>query len=167
MRAIGITGHSGVGKTTLLIKLIPLFKAQGLRVATIKHAHHSFDLDLPGKDSYEQRKAGAGEVIISSSRRVAQIRELREGEGEPDISTLLERLSANDLVLVEGYKASALPKLEVWRTAVEAPPLARDNPYIFALASDSEPPAVSCPVLPLDDTEALAQALLAHAEFLR
>ena len=79
-------------------------------MATIKHAHHSFDLDLPGKDSYEQRKAGAGEVIISSSRRVAQIRELREGEGEPDISTLLERLSANDLVLVEGYKASALAK---------------------------------------------------------
>ena len=162
MRAIGITGHSGAGKTTLLVKLIPIFTEQGLRVATIKHAHRGFDIDLPGKDSYEHRKAGATETIISSAQRTAQIREHPE-EAEPSLAILLRQLDDHDLALVEGYKSTPLPKLEVWRSAVSAPPLAQDNRYIFAVASDSKPPAVLCPVLPLNDTEALVQALLEQA----
>ena len=163
MRAVGITGHSGAGKTTLLVRLIPLFTARGLRVATIKHAHSGFDLDIPGKDSYEHRKAGASAVVISSAKRTAQIREHTEGESEPTLATLLRQLGDNDLVLVEGYKASPLPKLEIWRTTVKSPPLAQSNPYIFAIASDSAPPAVPCPTLPLDDLNGLAEALLEQA----
>src|SRR3546814_9186396 len=114
MKVLGITGWSGSGKTTLLADLIPLLVAQGLRVSTIKHAHHDFDVDQPGKDSYRHRAAGASEVLISSARRFALMRELR-GEPEPGLAELLARLTPVDLVLVEGFKREAHPKIEVSR----------------------------------------------------
>ncbi|WP_375458179.1 molybdopterin-guanine dinucleotide biosynthesis protein B [uncultured Enterovirga sp.] len=162
MRVIGLAGWSGAGKTTLLARLIPALVARGLRVATVKHAHHAFDLDQPGKDSHLHRVAGASEVIVSSETRWAQIHENR-GEAEASLAALLGRLSPCDLVLVEGYKRERHPKLEVFRAANGRAPLHPDDPEIVAIASDTPFPQARIPVVPLDDVAAVTQVVLAGA----
>ncbi|MBY0296434.1 MAG: molybdopterin-guanine dinucleotide biosynthesis protein B [Methylobacterium sp.] len=166
MRVIGLAGWSGAGKTTLLGRLIPALTGQGLRVATLKHAHHAFEVDQPGKDSYRHREAGASEVIVSSSRRWVQIHEVGEG-AEATLPELLARLTPCDLVLVEGFKREAHPKLEVFRAANGRPPLHPEDPRIVAVASDRPFPEARVPVLPLDDVAAIAAAVRARAEPLR
>jgi molybdopterin-guanine dinucleotide biosynthesis protein B len=162
MRVIGIAGWSGAGKTTLLAKLIPRLTARGLRVSTVKHAHHAFDVDQPGKDSHTHRMAGATEVLVSSANRWALVHELR-GSSEPTLPTLLGKLAPADLVIVEGFKHGAHPKLEVYRAAVGKPPLHPDDPHIVAVASDAPVPEARVPVVGLDDVEAVADLMLARA----
>src|SRR6186713_592711 len=145
MRIIGLAGWSGSGKTTLLAHVIPRLVARGLKVSTLKHAHHAFDIDQPGKDSHTHRTAGATEVLISSANRFALMHELR-GAPELSLGALLAKLSAVDLVLVEGFKREAHPKLEVYRASVGKPLLAPDDPNIVAIASDG-PVAVRVPVV--------------------
>ncbi|AWB24131.1 molybdopterin-guanine dinucleotide biosynthesis protein B [Methylobacterium currus] len=161
MRVIGLAGWSGAGKTTLLVRLIPAFRARGLRVATVKHAHHAFEVDQPGKDSFRHREAGATEVIVSSSRRNVQIREVEE---EARLSALLRRLGPCDLVVIEGFKREAHPKLEVYRHANGRPPLHPDDSRIVAVASDHPFPEAGRPVVPLDAVEAVADIVLARSE---
>jgi molybdopterin-guanine dinucleotide biosynthesis adapter protein len=161
MKVIGIAGWSGAGKTTLLTRVIPLLAARGLRVSTIKHAHHGFDVDQPGKDSHTHRMAGATEVLVSSANRFALMHELR-GAPELTLSALLEKLSPVDLVLVEGFKREAHPKLEVYRAAVGKPLLASDDPNVVGIASDAHVVA-RVPVVSLDDVEAVADMLVAKA----
>ena len=160
-RVIGFAGWSGAGKTTLLAALIPLLVGRGLRVSSLKHAHHAFDVDTPGKDSYVHRQAGATEVMVASAARWALMHELR-GDAEPELPALLARMSAVDLVLVEGFKRAGHPKIEVYRAAVGKPLLHPGDPGIVALAAD---PVFSAPVpcVALDDTAAVAALVLAHA----
>ena len=146
MRIIGLAGWSGSGKTTLITKLIPRLLARGVRVSTLKHAHHGFDLDQPGKDSFMHRAAGATEVIISSAKRWAILHELREEEPEWDLAALVAKMSPVDLVLVEGFKRDAFPKLEIHRIANGKPLLYPQDPHIVAVASDSALPDVPLPV---------------------
>jgi molybdopterin-guanine dinucleotide biosynthesis adapter protein len=162
MRIIGLAGWSGSGKTTLITKLLPRLIARGCRVSTLKHAHHGFDLDQPGKDSFMHRVAGATEVVISSAKRFAILHELRE-EPEWDLPDLLDKLSPVDLVLVEGYKREKFPKLEVYRAAIGKPLLHPDDDWIVAVAADGALPQASVPVIPLDDIEKIADVLLAEA----
>jgi molybdopterin-guanine dinucleotide biosynthesis protein B len=162
MRIIGLAGWSGSGKTTLITKAVPCLIARGLRVSTLKHAHHGFDLDQPGKDSFVHRAAGATEVVISSAKRFAILHELR-GEPEWDLPDLLKKLSPVDLVLVEGYKRDAFPKLEVHRAANGKPLLHPDDPHIVAIASDQALPQARVPVVGLDDIEGICDLLLHHA----
>jgi molybdopterin-guanine dinucleotide biosynthesis protein B len=162
MRIIGLAGWSGSGKTTLLTKVIPRIVARGLKLSTIKHAHHSFDLDQPGKDSHTHRMAGATEVLVGSGNRWAIVHELR-GEAEPTLAMLLEKASPVDLVLVEGYKGGSHPKLEVYRAAVGKPLLHPDDPAIVAIASDEPLPSARVPVVDLDDVERIVDILLRHA----
>ena len=162
MKVIGIAGWSGAGKTTLLVRVIPHLTERGLRVSTIKHAHHAFDIDQPGKDSHTHRMAGATEVLVSSATRFALMHELR-GEAEWTLRTLLGKLSPVDLVLVEGFKRETHPKLEVFRASLGKPPLHPDDPNIVAIASDG-PVAARVPVVSLDDIEAVADILAAKAE---
>lgn len=161
MKIFGLAGWSGSGKTTLLRHLIPELRRRGLTVSTVKHAHHRFDLDQPGKDSHTHREAGATEVLIASAARWALMHELR-GADEPPLEDLLARMSPVDLVLVEGFKRAALPKLEVHRPAVGKPLLAPDDPWIVAVASDVVDLPVARPVLPLDDAAAVADFVLNH-----
>jgi len=161
MKVIGIAGWSGSGKTTLLTRVIPCLRARGLSVSTIKHAHHAFDIDQPGKDSHTHRQSGATEVLISSANRFALMHELR-GEPEWTLRDLLAKLSAVDLVLIEGFKRDAHPKLEVYRAAVGKPPLHPDDPHIVAVATDGELTA-PVPVVSLNDAEAVADILVAQA----
>ncbi len=161
-RVIGIAGWSGAGKTTLLAKLIPRLVARGIRVSTVKHAHHGFDVDRPGKDSHTHRLAGATEVLVSSSGRWALMHELR-GAAEPTLHELLARLEPVDLVLVEGFKHGAHPKLEVYRATVGKPMLHTADPHVVAVASDVELPAARVPVCPLDDLDAIADVVIARA----
>jgi molybdopterin-guanine dinucleotide biosynthesis adapter protein len=162
-RVLGIAGWSGSGKTALLIRLIPLLVARGLRVATVKHAHHEFDVDTPGKDSFEHRKAGASEVIICSSRRWVQMHE-HGIDTEPTLGELLQQASPCDLVLVEGYKHERHPKLEVYRTAVGKPLLFPDDPHVIAIATDAPLTGVHPPVVDLNDTAAVAACVMAGAQ---
>jgi molybdopterin-guanine dinucleotide biosynthesis adapter protein len=162
MRIIGLAGWSGAGKTTLLAKVIPRLTARGLTVSTVKHAHHAFDIDQPGKDSHVHRQAGASEVLISSAKRWALVHELR-GEPEFQLDALLAKLSPVDLVVVEGFKTRPHPKLEVYRAVVGKSPLHPDDPHIIAVASDAALPAARVPVVALDDVEAVAEVLVAHA----
>ena len=162
MRIIGLAGWSGSGKTTLLAKVIPRIVARGLKVSTLKHAHHGFDVDQPGKDSHTHRMAGASEVLVSSANRWALVHELR-GQAEPVLGALLTKLSPVDLVLIEGYKAETHPKLEVYRAAVGKPLLHPNDPAIVAIASDELLPAARVPVVDLDDVERIADILIRHA----
>lgn len=162
MRIIGLAGWSGSGKTTLLAKLIPVLNARGLKVSTIKHAHHNFDLDKPGKDSYVHREAGATEVFISSARRWAQLHELADEE-ELHLRDIIGRMSPVDLVIVEGFKRETHPKIEIYRAAVGKPLLQPSDDWIVAIASDAPVPQAKVPVLDLDDIETIAAALLAEA----
>ncbi len=161
MRVIGLAGWSGAGKTTLALKLIPALIGRGLSVSTLKHAHHAFEIDHPGKDSFEHRKAGAHEVLVASAGRIALVRELR-GAPEPPLADLIGALAPVDVVLVEGFKRERHPKIEVFRAANGKPWLHPDDPMIRAVASDTAPPG-GPPHIPLDDVEAIATAALAYA----
>jgi molybdopterin-guanine dinucleotide biosynthesis protein B len=163
MRIIGIAGWSGSGKTTLLTRVIPRLVARGLKVSTLKHAHHKFDIDKPGKDSYAHREAGATEVLIMSTNRYALMHELR-GAPEPGVAELLARLSPVDLVIVEGWKVAHYAKIEVYRQEVGKPPLHPDDPYIIAIASDVPLPDAGRPVVALSDLEAIVALMLEKSE---
>jgi molybdopterin-guanine dinucleotide biosynthesis protein B len=162
MKVVGFSGYSGSGKTTLVEKLVVEFVRRGLRVSVVKHAHHSFDIDHEGKDSWRHRRAGAREVVIASGHRLAKIREFSEWV-EPTVHDLLAELGHCDWALVEGFKRSAIPKVEVWRA--EAGHIVRypDDPHIIAVATDSPslPVATTLPVLDLNDACAVADFLLA------
>jgi molybdopterin-guanine dinucleotide biosynthesis adapter protein len=163
MRVIGLAGWSGAGKTTLLVKLIPELTRRGLTVSTVKHAHHAFDVDQPGKDSFEHRRAGASEVLVASSGRWALVHELRQ-EDEPSLAALLGRLSPVDLVVIEGFKAERHPKIEVHRAANGKPFLFGAVPNVVAIAADCAVPDAPVPVMPLDDIAAIAEQALALAQ---
>jgi molybdopterin-guanine dinucleotide biosynthesis protein B len=161
-RVIGLAGWSGSGKTTLISKVLPRLIGRGLRVSTLKHAHHGFDLDKPGKDSFVHRAAGATEVIISSARRWAILHELREEE-EWDLGALLAKMSPVDLVLVEGFKRDAFPKVEIHRAENGKPLLHPDDPHIVAVAADTALPQAKVPVIDLNDIDVVADALQRYA----
>ena len=154
MKVIGLAGWSGAGKTTLLARVIPHLLGQGLRVSVIKHAHHSFDVDVPGKDSWVHRQSGAAEVLVSSGRRWALMHELR-GAPEPRLPELLKRMSPVDLVIVEGFKSEPHRKIEVHRAANGKPMLFPDDPGIVGIATDAEL-KTTLPVAHLDDISAIA-----------
>jgi molybdopterin-guanine dinucleotide biosynthesis protein B len=160
MRIFGLAGWSGSGKTTLLAALIPELAARGLSVSTIKHAHHDFDIDRPGKDSWRHRQAGAREVMVASARRWALMHELR-GDAEPSLDELVTHLTPVDVVIVEGFKRHPHPKLEVHRPSLGKPLLYPDDPHIVAIASD-EPFAAPLPLLSLADPVAIAGYMLDH-----
>ena len=163
MKIFGLAGWSGSGKTSLLIRLLPEFIRAGVAVSTIKHAHHGFDVDQPGKDSWAHRHAGATEVMISSANRWALMHEHR-GAGEASLAELISRLSPVDLVLVEGFKSEPHEKLEVHRQALGKPPLYVDDRHIVAIASDVRFDALSLPQLDLNDTRAIFRFILQHCE---
>jgi molybdopterin-guanine dinucleotide biosynthesis protein B len=154
MKVIGLAGWSGAGKTTLLTRLIPHFIAGGLRVSVIKHAHHEFDVDVPGKDSWVHRQSGAAEVLVSSTRRWALMHELR-GAIEPKLPELLTKMSRVDLVLIEGFKREPHRKIEVYRLANGKPLLFPDDPGVVGIATDTAV-ETTLPVAHLDDIEAIA-----------
>ena len=154
MKVIGLAGWSGAGKTTLLARLIPLFLRRGLRVSVIKHAHHNFDVDVPGKDSWVHRQSGATEVLVSSTRRWALMHELRGAE-EPRLPELLAKMSKVDLVIVEGFKREPHRKIEVHRAANQKPLLFPEDPGIVGIATDTAV-ETALPVAHLDDTETVA-----------
>ena len=160
MKIFGFAGWSGSGKTTLMEQLIPRFTKRGLKVSLIKHAHHSFDVDQPGKDSYRHRHAGAMEVLVTSSRRWVLMHELH-GEPEPLIEEQMQHLSPCDLLFVEGFKHASIPKLEVWRAATGEPLLHPHDPEIVAVASDQRIDT-RLPLLDLGDVDGIAAFILAH-----
>ena len=162
MRIIGLAGWSGSGKTTLLTRAIPRIVARGLKVSTLKHAHHAFDVDQPGKDSHSHRMAGATEVLVGSAKRWALVHELRGG-AEPPLGALLQKLAPVDLVLIEGYKTAPHPKLEVNRAAAAQTLLHPGDPTIVAIASDVSLPAAKVPVVDLDDIDRIVDILIEHA----
>ena len=163
MKVFGIAGYSGSGKTTLLEKLIPQFTARGLRVSVIKHAHHGFDIDRPGKDSYRHREAGASEVLLSCNDRWALMHERRDGS-DVTLDDLLARLAPCDLVLVEGFKQEPIPKLEVYRPENGKPPLFPERSDIVAVASNVAL-ATTLPRLALDDVAAIADFVMNTLQF--
>ena len=160
---LGFAAFSGTGKTTLLIRLLPLLRAQGLRIGMLKHAHHGFDIDRPGKDSYELRRAGAEQMLVASARRWVLMAEEGEGLAEPDLQRLVARLDqdALDLILVEGFKHEAFPKIELHRPSMGQRLMCLDDPNIIALATDAQParePTV--PMLNLNQVEEIAAFVL-------
>lgn len=162
MRFFGIAGYSGMGKTTLLERLIPELTGRGLKVSLIKHSHKNIEIDRPGKDSFRLREAGCSEVLLLGNERWALMHELR-GAPEPDLDYLLDRLQVCDLVLVEGFKGGDFPKLEVWRAGQGKSPLWPVWPGIVGIASDGQVDAVGVAHLPLHDVVAVADFVLAHA----
>ena len=159
-KTFGFAGWSGSGKTTLIEKLIPLFVKRGIRVSLIKHAHHSFDVDVPGKDSFRHRHAGATEVLVTSSRRWVLMHELR-GEKEPSFDDQVKHLSPCDLLIVEGFKFAPIPKLEVWRAETGEGLLHPNDPHIVAVATDANV-ETKLPLLELNDAEAIASFIIRH-----
>ena len=162
MRLIGLSGWSGSGKTTLMAALIPMLVARGHTVSTVKHAHHGFDVDTPGKDSYVHRQAGALEVMVASDLRWALMHEHR-GAPEPDLRTLLARLAPVDLVLIEGFKRDPHPKVEIHRTEVGKPLLYPGDAHIVAIASKPPMPDAPIPHVDLDDVGAIADLIERYA----
>ena len=159
---LGFAAYSGTGKTTLLAQLLPLLKNRGLRIAMIKHAHHEFDVDKPGKDSYELRKAGASQMLIASSMRWALMTE-REQPGEPVLADLIQHIDrrATDLILVEGFKHEAFPKIELHRRETGKPLLYPEDENIIAVATDSPDALKTClPLLPINDPSAVANFIV-------
>ena len=161
MKVIGLAGWSGAGKTTLLTRVIPHLLAEGLRVSVIKHAHHEFDVDVPGKDSWVHRQSGAAEVLVSSARRWALMHELR-GAAEPKLPELLVKMSPVDLVLIEGFKREPHRKIEVYRAANGKPLLFPDDPEIVGIATDAKL-ETRLPLAHLDDIKAIAAMMHASA----
>jgi molybdopterin-guanine dinucleotide biosynthesis protein B len=161
VRIFGLAGWSGSGKTTLMAKLLPELIQAGLRVSTIKHAHHAFDIDRPGKDSWQHRMAGATEVMVASANRWALMHELR-GAPEPDLDELVGRMTPVDLLLVEGFKRHAHDKLEVFRRANAKPLLHLEDTHIIAIASTDPIPEAGVPILDLDDAPAIARFIRRH-----
>lgn len=163
MKILGLAGWSGSGKTTLVCKLIPELARRGVSVSTIKHAHHAFDVDRPGKDSFEHRAAGASQVLVSSANRWALMTEHR-GVAEPGLAELIGEMAPVDLLLIEGFKKDSHPKLEIHRSSVGKPMLWPDDPAIIGVACDETLPSTSLPVIDLNDVTAIADFVLAHAE---
>ena len=161
MRIFGLAGWSGSGKTSLLVRLLPELNRRGLRVSTLKHAHHGFDVDQPGKDSWEHRNAGAVEVMVSSTRRWALMHEHR-GAPEAGLDELVAHMTPVDLVIVEGYKTQPHPKLEVHRASIGKPLLCHDDPDVVAVAADCPLDGLKIPLLRLDDTAAIAGFIVGH-----
>lgn len=163
MKIVGLAGWSGAGKTTLLVQVIDLLAKRGLRVSTIKHAHHAFDIDVPGKDSHRHRTAGATEVLVASGRRWALVHELRD-ENEPSLAFLLRQLAPVDLVIIEGFKSEAHPKVEVHRAANGKPFLFATLPGVCGLITDDPgPPGWDGPIAGLDDVAGATDLLLRSA----
>jgi molybdopterin-guanine dinucleotide biosynthesis adapter protein len=158
-RVVGVVGWKDNGKTTLVERLVALLTGRGLRVSTVKHAHHAVELDSPGKDSWRHRHAGATEVLLATARRWVLIHELRDEE-EPPMEQVLARLAPVDLVIIEGFKRSPHPKIEVHRGARGTPLMAREDPTIVAVASDVPLDDLVQPVFHLDDVEGIAQFIL-------
>jgi len=161
MKIFGLAGWSGAGKTSLMVRLLPELVGRGLRVSTMKHAHHEFDIDRPGKDSYEHRQAGATEVLVTSARRWALMHELRAAP-EASVEELVARMTPVDLLLIEGFKRHAHDKLEVFRRDVGKPLLCLEDPRVVAVASDAPVPEARVPVIGLDDTRAIADFVVRH-----
>jgi molybdopterin-guanine dinucleotide biosynthesis protein B len=162
MRIFGLAGWSGSGKTTLISKLLPCLTARGVSVSTLKHARHGFDLDQPGKDSFVHRAAGASEVVVASAKRWAILHELRGGP-EWDLGALVAKMLPVDLVVVEGFKRDAFPKLEIYRTENGKPLIHPGDPRIVAVASDTALPQARVPVIALDDIDGITELVLAWA----
>ena len=162
MKIFGFAGWSGSGKTTLVKAVIPALIERGLKISTIKHTHHNFDIDRPGKDSFEHRAAGAHEVVITGAARWALLHENR-GEPEPDINAMLSRMSPVDLVIIEGFKSYSHPKMEVYRPEVGKPIICTDDPSVVAVASTASLD-VNIPQLDLNDVEAIAEFVINYCE---
>ena len=160
MKLFGVTGWKNAGKTGLMERLVTEITSRGITVSTIKHAHHTFDVDHPGKDSYRHRSAGASEVLLASRTRVALMQELR-GASEPALCDLVKRLNPVDLVLIEGYKRDSHPKIEAHRAETGNPLIAPNDPNIHAVASDV-PLTMDRPVFDLNDTAAIADFILSE-----
>ncbi len=166
MHVIAFCGYSGSGKTTLVEQLIARLRLAGQRVSVVKHAHHDFDIDHEGKDSWRHRQAGAYEVVIASNRRLAKMREYPEA-AEPAVDQLIDELDDCDWVLVEGFKNAALPKIEVWRASTGMRARYPDDPFVIAIATDSAarlPAPTGLPVIDLNDADAVARFVLGSAE---
>ncbi|HTV44716.1 MAG TPA: molybdopterin-guanine dinucleotide biosynthesis protein B [Stellaceae bacterium] len=161
MRIFGLAGWSGSGKTTLMTALIPEFVARGIEVSTLKHAHHAFDVDQPGKDSWRHRQAGAREVMVVSERRWALMNELR-GAPEPGLDELVARMTPVDLLLVEGFKRHPHPKIEIYRPALGKPALYPEDGWIVAVASDATLRGLPLSLLPLGEPAVIADFILRH-----
>jgi molybdopterin-guanine dinucleotide biosynthesis adapter protein len=161
MKVIGIVGWSGSGKTSLVVQVLPILKERGLRVSTMKHAHHRFDVDKPGKDSFQHREAGASEVLVVTSSRWVLMHESRE-EPEPSIESLIERMTPVDLLLIEGFKTHHHPKIEIYRQTEGKPLLCTVDLEIVAVASDRPLPPLTIPQLDLNDPRAIAEFILVH-----
>jgi len=158
MKVYGVIGWKNSGKTSLMERLVAEITGRGLAVSTVKHVHHDVDLDIPGKDTFRHRAAGATETVLASAHRFALMREHRGPE--PELSQILTRLAPVDLVLVEGYKRDAHPKIEVWRTATGQSLIQPDDPLVRAVATDAALPPLPVPVLDLNDTAAVADFIL-------
>jgi len=161
MKIFGLAGWSGAGKTSLMTRLLPELVGRDLRVSTMKHAHHAFDVDVPGKDSYTHRQAGATEVLVTSANRWALMHELR-GAPEASVEELIRHMTPVDLLIIEGFKHHAHDKLEVFRRAVGKPLLCLDDARVVAVASDGPVPEARVPCIALDDTRAIADFIVAH-----
>ncbi|MGB0671128.1 MAG: molybdopterin-guanine dinucleotide biosynthesis protein B [Rhodospirillales bacterium] len=159
MKVFGLVGWSGSGKTTLMTELLPELIGRGLRVSTMKHTHHNVDIDKPGKDSYEHRRAGATEVMLASSKRFALVHEYRS-EPEEDMDSLIARMTPVDLLLIEGFKRHRHPKMEIFRPITGKEVLARNDDSIVAVATDGVLEGISQPLLDLNDVPAIADYIL-------
>ena len=162
MRVIGLAGWSGAGKTTMIVRLLPELVRRGVSVSTMKHAHHGFDVDQPGKDSYRHREAGATEVLVASGRRWALMHEHRDREAEPTAAELMGHMTPVDLLIIEGFKREDQDKLEIHRRETAKPLLYTQDPRIVAVLSDETLPDCPLPVIDIDDIAAIADFIIAH-----
>ena len=161
MKIFGLTGWSGSGKTTLIVKLLPELIGRGLTVSTLKHSHHSFDLDHEGKDSFRHRQAGAREVLISSSKRWALMHELR-GDAEPSMEDLIKHVTPVDLLLIEGFKEHKHDKLEIYRESIDKPMRCIEDKDIVAVACDKTIEGLHVPVIDLNETAVIVDFIIEH-----
>ena len=163
MKMFGLIGWQDSGKTTLMVKLIPEIIGRGYTVSSMKHTHHSFDIDKPGKDSFEHRRAGAGEVLVASGKRWALMHEL-DDQDEPTMDELVKLMTPVDLLLVEGFKRDHHVKMEVHRSATGKPSLCENDPTVVAVASDKALPHLDIPVLDINDVSAISDFVIGHCE---